>query len=115
MRKVIERRRREQQDLIAEARTYIAGVAAESKIRKAFVVGSVARGDFNVWSDTDVVAVCDSLPPGLDRFSVFSDAPGGIEVIPFTTAEFEREAERKRNPMIVEAMEIGILLLEQGS
>jgi uncharacterized protein len=111
MRRAVERRRAERNEMILAARTYIRTKVGVIPIRAAYVVGSVARGDFNQWSDIDVVIVADGLSPrALDRIELFSDRPPGIEVFAYTPRELEQERERK-NPLVLEAGEIGIDLL----
>jgi predicted nucleotidyltransferase len=97
--------------MIEAARTYIRAKNSQMQLRAAHVVGSVARGDFNQWSDVDVVIVADGLSPrALDRIDLFSDRPPGIEVFAYTPRELEQERERK-NPIVLEAGHIGIDLL----
>ena len=56
------------------------------------VAGSVARGDFNLWSDVDVVIVSDALPgPGPDRATALgAGVPPHVEPHGYTTTEFRR-------------------------
>jgi predicted nucleotidyltransferase len=75
----------------------------------AVLIGSYARGDFNVWSDVDVLIVSDSFPARpLDRLKMV-DPPEGVEVIPLTTADFHR-LRRKKNLLVTEAEKYGIVL-----
>ena len=80
MRDVIAERRAEQQRLVELARDYVARLSARIPLTAAVVVGSVARGDFNVWSDVDVVIVAQGLPERApDRAALLlADAPGGV-------------------------------------
>jgi Predicted nucleotidyltransferase len=111
MRRAVERRRAERNEMIESARGYFRIKAAEISIHAAYLVGSVARGDFNLWSDVDVVIVADAPPPRfLDRIDLFSDRPPGVEVFPYTPEELKMEQERK-NPIVLEAGDIGIDLL----
>lgn len=105
-------RRAEQQRLIATARRYVERLSRRAPITAAVVAGSVARGDFNVWSDIDVVIVADGLPERLlDRQDLLlSDAESGVQAIAFTPAEF-RVALAKRNKLAHEAVEIGVPLV----
>lgn len=97
--------------MIATARSYVRAKAAELPIRAAYVVGSVARGDFNLWSDVDVVVVVDGLPQRfVGRIELFSDRPPGVEVFPYTPEELQKEQERN-NPVALEAAGVGIDLL----
>jgi predicted nucleotidyltransferase len=111
MRRAVERRRAERDEMVAAARAYIRTKVTEMTIRAAYVVGSVARGDFNQWSDIDVVIVADELPARfLDRIDLFSDRPAGVEIFAYTPQELDLERERN-NPIALEATDIGIDLL----
>lgn len=113
MRRAVERRRGERKEAIKVLRGYFREKAALTPIRAAYLVGSVARGDFNLWSDVDVVIIADDLPPRfLDRVGLFSDRPPGVEVFPYTPEEFDGERARK-NPIALEASDIGIDLLTE--
>ena len=106
---VIAERARERDTLIELARGYVKRLSADHSLVAAFVVGSVARGDFNVWSDVDVVVVADNLPiRAPDRTRALGQfAPPRVQPIGFTPEEF-RAAHAKGNPLAREAMEIGI-------
>jgi uncharacterized protein len=111
MRRAVARRRAERSKIIEEARVYVRTKAIEKPIHSAYVVGSVARGDFNQWSDVDVVIVADGLPGRvLDRVDFFSDRPPGVEVFAYTPQELELERKRG-NRIVLEAADIGIDLL----
>jgi uncharacterized protein len=111
MHEVVVRRQAERESLIALAGEYVAALAARVPVRAAYAAGSVARGDFNVWSDIDVVVVADTLPDRVpDRTALLtSEAPPRIQPIGFTPEEFER-ARRKRNPLVLEALALGVRL-----
>ncbi|CAN5605346.1 nucleotidyltransferase domain-containing protein [soil metagenome] len=114
MRRAIERRHAERGQIIDEARSYLRAKATAAPIRAAYLVGSVARGDFNLWSDIDVVIVVDELPGRfLERVDLFSDGPPGVEVFPFTPEELESER-RRGNPLVLEVDDVGIDLLCDG-
>ncbi|MDQ3992010.1 MAG: nucleotidyltransferase domain-containing protein [Actinomycetota bacterium] len=104
-------RRRHRHSLIELARTYVEGVSARLPVLAAAVAGSVARGDFNVWSDIDVVVVAPSLPDRVpDRAGVLGiDAPPGVQAVGFTPDEFAA-AVAKRNRLATEAVDAGIVL-----
>jgi predicted nucleotidyltransferase len=110
--KAIERRRRELQELRVLARDYVAGLAGRLPVRAAAIAGSVARGDFNVWSDVDVVIVSDALPERIpDRGLVLvQDAPGRVQPVGYTAVEFE-QAFRRGDRLAREAVEAGVVLL----
>ena len=111
MASALEARLAERDRLVALAGTYVEGLARRLSVMAAAVVGSVARGDFNVWSDVDVVVVSAELPErGPDRGAVLGeDAPPSVQPVGFTPDEFET-AWRRRNPMVLEATSVGIAL-----
>ncbi|MEM1558569.1 MAG: nucleotidyltransferase domain-containing protein [Candidatus Bathyarchaeia archaeon] len=74
----------------------------------AILIGSYARGDFNLWSDVDIVLISDLTGTPLEKLKRI-DYPPGFEVIPLTLAEFLTLL-RRGNPMATEAVEKGIIL-----
>jgi hypothetical protein len=109
--RVVERRRGERHALLAGARRFVLATAGRVKMRAAVVIGSVARGDFNRWSDVDVLVIAEELPArALDRLTLLEPRPAGIQPIAWTAAEWQRELGRG-NPMAVEALERGVWLL----
>jgi predicted nucleotidyltransferase len=107
----LDDRRRERERLIDLARDYVQRLSGRIRLVGAAVVGSVARGDFNVWSDVDVVVIGEELPPRIpDRAALLGkDVPAGVEPIGFTPDEF-REALSKGDPHAREAMGPGVIL-----
>jgi len=109
--RALEERYAEQARLMGLARDHVARLSQRLEIREAAVVGSVARGDFNVWSDVDLVIVAEGLPERLpDRLELLMEgrAPR-VEPIGFTPAELE-EARRRGNPLVIELDSIGVPL-----
>jgi predicted nucleotidyltransferase len=108
---VLAERRREQQRLVELAREYVERLVSRLAVEAAAVAGSVARGDFNVWSDVDVVVIAEGLPErALDRSTVLlADAPPRVQPIGYSRSEFEREW-RRGNPLVREVVERGIVL-----
>ncbi|MGH2750099.1 MAG: nucleotidyltransferase domain-containing protein [Actinomycetota bacterium] len=105
--------RRQQRDrLLSEARSFASRLNERIEIKVAIVAGSVARGDFNVWSDIDLLVVSDDLESRApDRMlQLNQDAPPGLEVIGLTPDEY-RVARRKRNRLVLEAERIGLVVL----
>ncbi len=115
MAEVVERRRAEQRELIALARGYVERLARRVEVTAAVVVGSVARGDFNRWSDVDVVVVAPRLPGRLPERQrlVGADAPAGVQPVAFTPAELVAALGR-RNALAREAVEGGVVLQGAG-
>ncbi len=108
-------RRAERERLLGLAREYVRCLSARLPVRAAFVVGSVARGDFNVWSDVDVLVVAEGLPERAPERTalLLEQAPAGVQPVGFTPAELE-QARRRRNPLVLEADERGIPLPAGG-
>ncbi len=75
------------------------------------LAGSVVRGDFNVWSDIDIVVVADALPERLlDRLALLAaESPAGVQAVGFTPTELRRPAQRG-NRLVLDAAERGIVL-----
>lgn len=111
MAEVLDQRARQRQALIDLARTYVAALSQRLPVVAAAVVGSVARGDFNVWSDIDVVVVAKSLPlRAPDRTSALAeDAPPGVQPVGFTPEEFAR-SRGLRNPLTLGVLKEGVIL-----
>jgi predicted nucleotidyltransferase len=107
----LEERRRERDRLVDLARDYVERLAEHLPLVAAAVVGSVARGDFNVWSDIDVIVVAEDLPlRAPDRGMLLAaDAPAGVQVVGFTPDEFRKSLE-VGNPLAREAVERGIVV-----
>jgi uncharacterized protein len=107
----LEERRRRQEELVALARAYVEDLAQRITLVAAAVAGSVARGDFNVWSDVDVVIVAEDLPPRTpDRMAVVMEGRfPRVQAVGFTPEEF-RAAVKKRNRLALDAIEHGIPL-----
>ncbi|MGH2961246.1 MAG: nucleotidyltransferase domain-containing protein [Solirubrobacterales bacterium] len=114
--KAVEERRAERARLVRVARDYAERLADRLPgVRSVVVAGSVSRGDFNVWSDIDVIVVADGLPDGVrDRLEVLLEgAPPGIEAFGYTPDELERELGR-RNALVRDAVEHGVSVYGPG-
>jgi uncharacterized protein len=62
LKRLLERRRTERAALIAEAKAYAERVRSGLGEARVFLYGSVARGDFNLASDLDLLVVSARLP-----------------------------------------------------
>ncbi len=91
--------------------------AVSSKIGKftGVLYGSMARGDYNVWSDIDFLVISDKLPENplkrLEFLYSLTDTP--IEVKGYTKNEFIIMIE-KRNPMALDALVEGKVIVNDG-
>ena len=79
-------------------------------LRAVVVVGSVARGDFNCWSDVDVVVADAFRGSLLDRLDRLGARPGRVEPFAWTPEEWRAHLHRG-NPMATEALERGVWLV----
>lgn len=102
---VVKRRVKEREEVVERAREYALSLKGSYSV---FPVGSYARGDFNVWSDVDLVVIGEFEGGVLERLEEL-EAPPRFEVIPLTPAEALRVAE-KGNPLMVELVEKGLTL-----
>lgn len=107
----LSRRREERRRLLELGKRLADRLPATLDVQCVVVVGSVARGDFNVWSDVDVLVVAASLPDRpQDRLSALgAAAPTGVSPIGWTPAELRRELARG-NPLAREAVTDGVVL-----
>lgn len=103
---VIKARKNMMDRVVSEARRW----ASSLPIRcTAYLIGSYARGDFNLWSDVDILLVSDDLVGSpVERLKKI-EAPPNYEVIPVTTSEFRKMLQRK-DSLAEEALKRGILL-----
>lgn len=105
--RVIARRRRERDELVERARRFAGGLDPDLGVRSAVVFGSVARGDFNVWSDIDLLVIADRLPDRpQDRTAALGAAPR-VSAVAWRPAELRQQIERS-NPIAVESLACGI-------
>lgn len=109
-REVVARRRAERDTLLGVARAYVDELPDDIELRAAVVVGSVARGDFHDASDVDVVVVGDRLPAdAAQRWLRVAPGRGGVQPVAWTPREW-REARRRNNPLVVDALDHGVWL-----
>ncbi|MFQ6043385.1 MAG: nucleotidyltransferase domain-containing protein [Candidatus Poribacteria bacterium] len=83
------------------------------KLQRVIVFGSYARGDYDQYSDLDIIIVCDTQLPFVERFREFHQLfqlPIAIEPLVYTPQEFEGMVKRE-NPFITQALEYGIDIL----
>ena len=107
----LAQRRAERERLIGQARRFAEVLDKRLGARCVMLVGSLARGDFNVWSDIDLLVVAEPLPERLpERLALLHDgAPARVQVIGYTAGELFAAAHR-RNRLVLDAAEHGIVL-----
>ncbi|MDQ3679183.1 MAG: nucleotidyltransferase domain-containing protein [Actinomycetota bacterium] len=105
---VIVRRRAEQAHLVQRAAAWAQRLAGRLPLDAAVVFGSAARGDFNRWSDVDVLVVSVALPDDArQRLEVLmDDAPPGIQPVGWTPEELARRRS-EGDPIARECDEVG--------
>jgi hypothetical protein len=108
---VIARRRAERERLLGLARQFVATLDSRLAMRAAVVFGSVARGDFNRWSDIDLLIVADRVPADhRRRLDAIGEWPPGVQPFVWTSEEWQ-VARRRGNPIAIEAVGSGVWLL----
>jgi uncharacterized protein len=108
---MLARRRAERAALLDRAARFAEQLDPAVGARAVVVFGSVARGDFNLWSDIDVLVVADHLPDNpLQRLEILGPTPGGVQPVAWTPSEWRAQLAR-RNPIAVEASKQGVWLI----
>ncbi len=114
MHKVLQKRKEQQKQLVELAKSYAQALNKQlGGPVTAILTGSVARGDFNLHSDIDVLVVSAKLPADpLERSKLlYSVAPPRVEPKGFSPEEFQA-FKSKNNPLITDALSYGIPLNE---
>jgi len=117
MERIIEARRRLREEAIRKARIFTECIKNKLGRITAIVFGSYARGDFNIWSDIDILIIADAALPKnpLKRLDIVEEClltTGEIEPVILTIGEF-MEKLHKRDPAVIEAIERGIIVLDE--
>ncbi len=90
-------------------------ISSEIGVFTGVLYGSMARGDYNVWSDIDFLVISDKLPENplkrLEFLYSLTDTP--IEVKGYTRKEFLQMME-KRNPLALDALVEGKVVVDDG-
>ncbi|MEM3907330.1 MAG: nucleotidyltransferase domain-containing protein [Nitrososphaerota archaeon] len=103
---VIKRREKRRREVIENARKWASSLDFTTS---AILIGSYARGDFNLWSDVDILIISDMFKGNpLERLKKI-DPPPGFQIIPLNLSELEYLC-RKNDILIREALEHGIIL-----
>lgn len=115
MHKALKEREQQRAAFIELARSYVHKVGQLLPVSCGVVCGSVARGDFNLGSDIDVLIISDSLPPHpLDRMELlYRYVEAGLEPKGYTTDEFITML-GKGNPLAMDAKQNGVVVQDNG-
>lgn len=103
---VIKRRERKRIEVIEAARKWVSNLNFRVS---AILIGSYARGDFNLWSDVDILLISDTFKGNpLDRLKTL-DPPAGFQIIPISMEEFKILL-RKKDILVEQALKRGVIL-----
>ncbi|MEM4407407.1 MAG: nucleotidyltransferase domain-containing protein [Candidatus Caldarchaeum sp.] len=113
---------------VAEERRLMKKAAVESAVEavkwmekilgrvSAAVIGSYARGDFNRWSDVDLLVVSPNFTSApLNRFEQIADVLKkypSLEIMPLTPQEFQRQR-RLKTPLVEELIRKGVIIKDE--
>jgi len=103
---IVEKRRLKRAEIIEEARRWASVIPFQATV---VLVGSYARGDFNLWSDVDIVLLSDEFSGTPIKRLERVDAPPGFQVIPLTTRDLYRLL-RRRDVLGLEIIRHGVIL-----
>lgn len=108
---VVLRRRAERQDRLDRAGAYATALAGRlPALRSVVVFGSVARGDWNLWSDIDVLVVADELPADpLARLDL-TLLPGHEGIAPVVWTPAELAGRPRHDPIATEVRAVGVVV-----
>lgn len=92
MHKVLKEREKEREKAIELAKAYVSKVKAHIDIKAAVLYGSMARGDFNLGSDIDLLIISDNLPAHpLKRLELlYTEINCGLEPKGYTASEIQK-------------------------
>ena len=114
MESIINQRREKRKRVIEESKQFVKCVQKHYNVITAYLIGSYARGDFNIWSDIDIVIIVEKAPESpLDRLENIKNCirkHPDIEPIIITKTRYEK-LKTKKNPITVEIEKTGIKLI----
>jgi predicted nucleotidyltransferase len=85
MEAIIKKRIEERNKIINEAKKFVFSLKGKYT---AFLIGSYARGDFNIGSDVDILLIGEFMDENPLKRLLNLDFPAGYEVIALTEQEF---------------------------
>jgi predicted nucleotidyltransferase len=112
--KIISERLRERERALSEAMEFAKCVKGKLGRVTVILYGSYARGDFNEWSDIDVLIIAEQLPENpIERLSLIEDCMArvaGVEPLLLTLNMIRKM--RGKNLAVREALEKGVVLVD---
>ena len=103
---ILEKRRKMRESVIRKSLEWVSSLPFKLT---AILIGSYARGDFNLWSDVDILLISREFKGNPVERLMSIDFPAGFQVIPLTEKEFKILLKR-RESLILEAKEKGVIL-----
>ena len=107
---IVEKRIEERNKIIQEAKAYSKTLPLKCSV---LLIGSYARGDFNLWSDIDLLIIGDFKGNPLERLKNI-DFPPGYETIMLTPEEINK-MKSKNDKFITDALKDGVVLRDDFS
>lgn len=108
---VFDDRRQQQRALVERASVFAGNLDDRLGVQAVVLFGSVARGDFNLWSDVDVLVIAAHLADRwLDRIESVGESAALVQPVIWTPSEWTVQLARK-NPIALEAINRGIWLV----
>ncbi len=111
---IIRERERARLEAISIAKRFLNCVKKYVEVVDAYLIGSYARGDFNAWSDIDIVIVAKNLPESpIERLDIIDRCMSrylNVEPILLNPEDFKRLFE-KSNPIATEIKKYGVKLI----
>ena len=107
---IVEKRIEERNKIINEATAYSKNLSFKCSV---LLIGSYARGDFNLWSDIDLLIIGDFKGNPLERLEDI-DFPPGYETIMLTPEEINK-MKMKNDKFITDALKDGVTLRDDFS
>ncbi len=112
---IFEQRRLIREDAIRKAREFAERVKNCLGKVSVVLIGSYARGDFNIWSDIDILIIAEDISGNpierMDYLLSKCPPPAGIEPIILSLSEFIRQ-KKLETPLSKEASNIGMVLAD---
>lgn len=102
---IIEKRRRQREEVIERVTEFARQLNNKCTV---LLIGSYARGDFNLWSDLDLLIIEDFCGNPLERLKNI-DLPAGYEAILLAPEEFNNR-KGKNDGFIKEVLQHGIVV-----